>query len=134
MLQVASPSKKAQPSDSIRIDDQIRTFPEWDRLKQQLQDVQLNAAAAVAQIRDLDDKLDSAVDAGTIASTPWISDLGICLQEVQDLFLFLSEFVSHPKSDGVYWITMDGNSEGVAVLESAPLQVSGLLQEKLYED
>ena len=134
VLQVASPSKKSQPSDSIRIDDQIRALPEWDGLKQQLQDVHVSAAAALVQIRDLDDKLDAAVDAGTIASTPWISDLGICLQEIQDLFLFLSEFVAHPRSDGVYWITMDGNSEGVAVLEAAPLQVSGLLQEKLYED
>ena len=126
--------EKPQPSEAIRIDEQMRGFSGWERLEQQLQDVQVKSTAAVARIRDLDDKLDAAVDAGTIAATPWISDLGICLQEVQDLFLFLNEFVSHPRSDGVYWVTMDASGVDVAVLDSAPLQVSGMLQDKLYHE
>ena len=134
LIQESLPQKKQRGSDSIRIDDRVRDLPAWGLFMQQLDDVYVNARAALVQIRDLNDKLESAVDAGTTVSTPWISDLGICIQEVHDLFVFLSELVSHPRKDVVYWVTLDAAGEGVTVLESAPLEVAGLLQGKLYQD
>jgi len=134
LLQESRPQRKTQLANSIRLDDRIRSISTWGLLGQQLEEVYVNAKAALVQIRDLDNKLESAVDAGTVAPSPWVSDLGICVQEMHDLFLFLVELVSHPRNDVVYWITMDVNGEGVSLLESAPLQVSSLLQEKLYQN
>ena len=133
LIQESLPEQKSRGSDSVRIDDRVRELPTWDLVKQQLNDVYVNANTALAQIRDLNGKLESAVDAGTIASSPWISDIGVCIQEVHDLFVFLSELVSHPQKDVVYWVTLGAAGEGVTVLESAPLEVSGLLQGKLYQ-
>ena len=54
-------------------------------------------------------------------------------QVITDLRDRLSEFVAHPKDDGIYWVTDDGRS-GDLSMHTAPLHVGECLRKLLFAD
>lgn len=124
---------RGERDQEVRITAGTRSQPGWAQVEILWQ----NVDAALAELRGEMDALTTALDGLEQAGVPnydgLVMETGDRLQVIREQRERLDEFVPHPKSDGIYWVTRDRRT-GSLTLHAAPLRVGDHLAEQLFSE
>ena len=117
----------------VRITAATRSQPGWAQVEILWQ----NGDAALAELRGEMGALETALEGLEQADVPnyegLVMEAANLLERVGEIRQHLEEFVPHPTSDGIYWVTRDRRT-GSLTLRSAPLRVGEHLEATLFAE
>lgn len=118
-------------SRDFRVSSATRTQPDWSDLEIAWQNLDVSLTDLDSSLGRLMTSLDGLEEAGLINYEALVSEVGRIQQANVEFRQMLTEFVAHPKSDSVYWVTQKG-FRGELTLHAAPLQVGDTLDKELF--
>ena len=121
----------AEVPRELRITGGIRTQPAWSEIEIQSDNVDVALSELDRALHELGVSLEGLDEAGLMDYDAILMELFNAQQVNADLRERLAEFISHPKEDGVYWVTRAPNG-GDLTLHSAPLNVGETLDTTLF--
>ena len=121
----------ARGTQDYRITSGTRAQPGWSQLEIQWEVLDLSLSELGGALRDLELSLEGLDQAGLPNYEGLLMELGNAQQVNGELRQRLAECIVRPKSDGIYWVTRSGRTDGLT-LHAAPLHVGKTLDHILY--
>lgn len=116
-----------------RITAGTRGQPEWSQVEILWQNVDVALGELRSEMNALYTSLDGLEKANVSGYEGLVMEMANRLQVVGDIRQRLNEFVPHPQSDGIYWVTRDRRS-GSMSLHVAPLRIGERLADLLFSE
>ena len=117
--------------NGLRVTSATRSQPAWSEVEIQWENVDASMSDLASALGRLEVSLEGLEEAGLLDYEGLTSELANAHQVGSELRQRLTEFVVHPKEDGVYWATRVGRDVDL-LLHAAPLHVGQALDEMLY--
>ena len=114
-----------------RITGATRSQPAWSQLEIQWENVDVSLGELYNRISALVTALEGLDEAGLTDYEGLLMEAVNALQRNGELKDQLKEFIPHPKTDGIYWVTRAQRSADLT-LHSAPLHVGEQLEKLLF--
>lgn len=118
-------------NDSLRITKGIRSQPEWSNLEMEWQKVDIRLMELAKFTDRLQIALEGFENSGLLNHEDMMSEVSNVQQIGIELRHRLSEFVTSPDKNGIYWITWKNRGRD-PVMHSAPLHVGEILDRELF--
>lgn len=114
-----------------RITSASRSQPAWSQLEIQWENVDVSLGELHSRISALVTALEGLDEAGLMDYEGLLMEALNALQRNAELRDHLKEFIPHPETNGIYWVTRAQRSADLT-LHSAPLHVGEQLEELLF--
>ena len=115
----------------LRLTESSRAQPGWSEVEVAWENADLALSQVSRNLERLVHALGTQEDDGLVGYDSLVMETSSCLNAAEDIREKLRSFVVHPEDDRIYWMTQDGRDGGIA-LDTAPLHVGAILQEKLF--
>ena len=115
----------------VRVTDATRSQPGWSDLEIQWENVDVSLAEMDKELAALNTSLEGLEEAGLIDYEGLLLEVADARLRNSELRQNLTEFIPHPKPDGIYWASRSPRS-GDLTLNSAPLHVGEQLEKLLF--
>ena len=117
----------------VRITAGTRSQPEWAQVEILWQNVDVALGELRSEMNGLYTGLEGLEKANVSGYEGLVMETANRSQVVGDIRQRLNEFVPHPQSDGIYWVTRDRRTDGMS-LHVAPLRVGERLADMLFSE
>ena len=114
-----------------RVTDAARRDPGWSQLEIEWDDLSQPTGALFDVMRAFDRALDGFSDEELPTKPEMTTELEVLQQDIELFRLRMSEFVSTPSSETIYWLTRRLATDETSG-HTAPLHVGGILNERLF--
>lgn len=114
-----------------RVTDAARRDPGWSQLEIEWDDLSQPTAALFDVMRTFDRALDGFTDDELPTRPEMKTELEVLQQDIELFRLRMSEFVSTPSNEMIYWLTRRLATDETSG-HTAPLHVGGILNERLF--
>ena len=114
-----------------RVTDAARRDPGWSQLEIEWDDLSQPTGALFDVMRSFDRALDGFSDEELPTKPEMKTELEVLQQDIELFRLRMSEFVSTPSAEMIYWLTRRLATDETSG-HTAPLHVGGILNERLF--
>jgi len=115
----------------LRVTDTARRDPGWSQLEIEWDDLMQPMGRLIEALRFFDRKLDGFTDDELPTKPEMRTEFEVLQQDIEALRSRMTEFVSTPSNDMIYWLTRRQATDEVSG-HAAPLHVGAILNDQLF--
>ncbi len=114
----------------IRLTHSARTTPDWEPIEAEGRNLQIVLRKIAENLSKVWSLLDDR-KVGVAGQEEWAGELAARRRVISEMGEAVQDILAQPRQDSIYWLSLQPRTENVE-LNSAPLHVGGVLQQRLF--